>query len=82
MVYSQAFREAAIAKFGEVGSYWKAAKILQVSIATLHRWVRQHEHDQEVKKLKMLHEDGCTHPTTPTSDTTNTNGAEHRALIQ
>ena len=43
MVYSQEFRNSAIAKYEEIGSYWKAAQILNVSIATLHRWVRQKE---------------------------------------
>ena len=40
MVYSKEFRQNAIRQFEEIGSYWKAAKALNVSIATLHRWVR------------------------------------------
>ena len=40
MVYTNEFRMNAIKRFEEVGSYWKAAKELRVSIATLHRWVR------------------------------------------
>jgi len=43
MVYSDQFRDEAIRKFVEIGSYWKAAKVVGVSIATLHRWVRQRE---------------------------------------
>jgi transposase-like protein len=47
MVYTQEFRNAAIAKYVEIGSYWKAAKLLNVSIATLHRWVRHKESEGE-----------------------------------
>lgn len=41
MVYSDEFRTSAIRRFEEVGSYWRAAKEVGVSIATLHRWVKQ-----------------------------------------
>jgi transposase-like protein len=40
MVYPQEFRTNAIKRFEEIGSYWKAARELNVSIATLHRWVK------------------------------------------
>lgn len=48
MVYSQEFRNSAIAKYEEIGSYWKAAKMLNVSIATLHRWVRHKDAEGEL----------------------------------
>jgi transposase-like protein len=40
MVYPDEFRANAIRRFEEIGSYWRAAKELKVSIATLHRWVK------------------------------------------
>lgn len=52
MVYSQEFRNAAIVKYAEVGSYWKAAKLLNVSIATLHRWVRVKESEELVDRAQ------------------------------
>lgn len=41
MVYSDEFKASAIKRFEVVGSYWRAAKDVGVSIATLHRWVKQ-----------------------------------------
>ena len=58
MVYSDQFRDEAIRKFVEIGSYWKAAKVVGVSIATLHRWVRQREQAEleALEKSRKLEE--------------------------
>jgi transposase-like protein len=50
MVYSAEFRETAIRRYDDVGSYWRAARDVGVSIATLHRWVRLLEEAKRTQK--------------------------------